>query len=312
MSVPFASRTLRELAARHGGVIRGDDSAVVRRLAPVEVASAGELAPVLSPRYAAHGLEALARGARLLVDAKLDTGRFRDAPAGTSIWAHPFASWIVHELLRFADISNTPPQIGPGSSIDPTAILLPRVIIGKNVRIGPFAVIGRDGFGFAQAPDGTMSPLLHGGGVLIGDDVHIASHVTIDAGTLAPTVLHHGAKLDSHVHIGHNCIIGAGSMIAAQAGLAGSVTLGRNVLVGGQAGIADHVRVGDGARIAAKSGVIGDVAPGAVVAGYPAVARARWLRGVAMVYRETAERNFGESETEGRNRDPDALPESER
>jgi UDP-3-O-[3-hydroxymyristoyl] glucosamine N-acyltransferase len=55
--------------------------------------------------------------------------------------------------------------------------------------------------------------------------------------------------------------------------------------VGGQAGIADHVTVGDGARIAAKSGVIGDVPAGAVVAGYPAVARARWLRGLARLYR---------------------------
>jgi UDP-3-O-[3-hydroxymyristoyl] glucosamine N-acyltransferase len=55
--------------------------------------------------------------------------------------------------------------------------------------------------------------------------------------------------------------------------------------VGGQAGVADHITIGDGARLAAKSGVIGDVPPGAVVAGYPAVARARWLRGLAAMYR---------------------------
>jgi UDP-3-O-[3-hydroxymyristoyl] glucosamine N-acyltransferase len=63
------------------------------------------------------------------------------------------------------------------------------------------------------------------------------------------------------------------------------VTIGRGVLVGGQAGVADHVRVGDGARIAAKSGVIGDVPAGAIVAGYPAVARGRWLRAFAALYR---------------------------
>jgi UDP-3-O-[3-hydroxymyristoyl] glucosamine N-acyltransferase len=56
-------------------------------------------------------------------------------------------------------------------------------------------------------------------------------------------------------------------------------------LIGGQVGIADHVRVGDGAKIAAKSGVIGDVPANAVVAGYPAVSRARWLRGLAHLYR---------------------------
>ena len=43
--------------------------------------------------------------------------------------------------------------------------------------------------------------------------------------------------------------------------------------------------IGDGARIAAKSGVIGDVAPGETVAGYPAVKRMKWLRGLARLYR---------------------------
>jgi UDP-3-O-[3-hydroxymyristoyl] glucosamine N-acyltransferase len=53
------------------------------------------------------------------------------------------------------------------------------------------------------------------------------------------------------------------------------------VLVGGQVGVADHVVVGAGARLAAKAGVISDVPPGATFAGYPAVDRLRWLRGMA-------------------------------
>ena len=52
-----------------------------------------------------------------------------------------------------------------------------------------------------------------------------------------------------------------------------------------QVGIADHVTVGEGARVAAKSGVIGDVPAGTVVAGYPAVARVRWLRALARAFR---------------------------
>jgi UDP-3-O-[3-hydroxymyristoyl] glucosamine N-acyltransferase len=87
--------------------------------------------------------------------------------------------------------------------------------------------------------------------------------------------------------VGHNGDVGEGSFLAAQCGLAGSVTLGRGVLVGGQAGFADHVTVGDGARVAGKSGVIGDVPAGAVVAGYPAVPRARWLRALAWLYRSS-------------------------
>jgi UDP-3-O-[3-hydroxymyristoyl] glucosamine N-acyltransferase len=56
--------------------------------------------------------------------------------------------------------------------------------------------------------------------------------------------------------------------------------------------VGDHVTIGDGARIAGGSGVIGDVPPGATVAGYPAVARARWLRGLARMYR-SIERSRG-------------------
>jgi UDP-3-O-[3-hydroxymyristoyl] glucosamine N-acyltransferase len=122
------------------------------------------------------------------------------------------------------------------------------------------------------------------GGVVIEDDVVIGPLSTVDAGTLSPTRIRRGAKLDAHVHVGHNVDIGEGTIVAAQCGFAGSARIGRGVLVGGQAGIADHVVVGDGARIAAKSGVIGDVAPGATVAGYPAVPRIRWLRALAILY----------------------------
>ena len=95
-------------------------------------------------------------------------------------------------------------------------------------------------------------------------------------------MLSRGVRLDAHVHVGHNVEIGEGTMVAAQSGFAGVCEESAPVCaVGGQAGIADHVRVGDGARIAAKAGVIGDVPPRDVVAGYPAVGRARWLRGVA-------------------------------
>jgi UDP-3-O-[3-hydroxymyristoyl] glucosamine N-acyltransferase len=121
--------------------------------------------------------------------------------------------------------------------------------------------------------------------VIIDDDVVIGPLSTVDSGTLSPTRIRRGAKLDAHVHVAHNVDIGEGSIVAAQVGFAGSVRIGKGVLVGGQAGFADHVRVGDGARIAAKSGVIGDIPAGSVVAGYPAVARGRWLRALARLYR---------------------------
>ena len=59
---------------------------------------------------------------------------------------------------------------------------------------------------------------------------------TVDAGTLAPTVIGSGSKLDAHVHVGHNVEIGEGAFVAAQVGFAGSSVIGRGVQVGGQAG----------------------------------------------------------------------------
>jgi UDP-3-O-[3-hydroxymyristoyl] glucosamine N-acyltransferase len=225
--------------------------------------------------------EAASRGAALLVDAAIVD---RVGRAGAS-WVHEYATWAMAGVLDGAEVPDVPAVVGAGCSIAPSAVLGPRVVLGARVVVGDGAVIGHPGFGWAHGPDGRVRAVPQLAGVVIEDDVSIGPLCTVDAGTLAPTRVRRGAKLDAHVHIGHNGDVGEGCILAAQVGLAGSVTLGRGVLVGGQAGIADHVTVGDGARIAAKSGVIGNVPAGAVVAGYPAVARARWLRGLARLYR---------------------------
>jgi UDP-3-O-[3-hydroxymyristoyl] glucosamine N-acyltransferase len=175
--------------------------------------------------------------------------------------------------------------VGPGSTIEPHAVIYPRVRIGARVVVGASAVIGRPGFGWATGAGGEVQRIPQLGGVVIEDDVEIGPLATVDAGTLAPTLLRRGTRLDAHVHVGHNAKLGPEAMVAAQSGFAGSVEIGPGVRVGGQAGVADHVHIGGGAYIAAKSGVIGDVAAGQVVAGYPAVERRRWLRGMARLLR---------------------------
>jgi UDP-3-O-[3-hydroxymyristoyl] glucosamine N-acyltransferase len=286
--VALAAASLAELVRQHGGELRHvDGAAVVARLVPVTSAEAGpgDLTLLAHPRFASAARRASVRGALLLVDAALDA---RSDVADLPAWVHAHPAWALAELVDArTDPALPEPVVGPGASIDGTARLFPGVRVGARVRIGAGAVIGAPGFGYVQGPDGRVREVPHRGGVVLEDDVHVGPLVTIAAGTIGPTILRRGAKLDAQVHVGHNVDVGEGTMIAAQTGLAGSVVIGRGVLIGGQVGIADHVTVGAGARIAAKSGVIGDVPAGATFAGYPAIERPRWLRGLAELYRRS-------------------------
>jgi UDP-3-O-[3-hydroxymyristoyl] glucosamine N-acyltransferase len=270
--------TLAELCAGSGGTVARGEARVLA-VARVVDAGEGDLAPLLAARFVPDAQEALDRGAAVLADDAL-AHRLR----GGAVWAHPYATWALAEVLDQCIAEAAPPVWEEGSTFGANVVLAPRVVIGARVHVDANTVIGRAGFGWAtRGTEVRAVPQL--GGVIIEDDVTIGPLCTIDAGTLSPTIIRRGAKLDAQVHVGHNAEVGAGCILAAQVGLAGSVVLGKNVLVGGQAGLADHVHVGDGARIAAKSGVIGDVPPGAVVAGYPAQPRLRWLRALARAYR---------------------------
>jgi UDP-3-O-[3-hydroxymyristoyl] glucosamine N-acyltransferase len=84
--------------------------------------------------------------------------------------------------------------------------------------------------------------------------------------------------VDALVQIAHNVRIGEGSLIAAQAGIAGSTVIGRRFRMGGAAGVGDHIRIGDGVTVAAYSGVTKDVPDGMTVAGFPARPIGEWRR----------------------------------
>ncbi len=253
----------------------------MRGVCPIDAATAAAVAPCLSPRWLPFARDAAARGAILLAALALVA---RSELAGLPARIHPSAPLALAALLDRCAPRAEPPVVGEGSDVHPTAHLAPGVVIGRGVRIGPGCVIGQPGFGFVPGPDGLLRPVPQLGGVVVEDDVWIGSLTTIDAGTLAPTRVRRGARLDSHVHVGHNGDVGEGAVLCGKVGLAGSVTIGRGAVLGGAVGVGDHVRVGDGARIAGGSGVIGDVPAGAQYAGYPAMPRTRWLRGVARTF----------------------------
>ena len=67
-------------------------------------------------------------------------------------------------------------------------------------------------------------------------------------------------------------------IIISQVGIAGSVTVGKNVILGGKAGVRDHVVIGDNVRAAGGTGITKDVKEHAVISGTPHMPHRDWLR----------------------------------
>ncbi|MDR1552240.1 MAG: UDP-3-O-(3-hydroxymyristoyl)glucosamine N-acyltransferase [Prevotellaceae bacterium] len=156
--------------------------------------------------------------------------------------------------------------------------------IGNNCIIHSGTVIGSDGFGFVPQNDGSYKKIAQTGIVVIEDNVEIGSNVSVDRATMEATIIRCGTKIDNLVQIAHNVEIGENTVIAAQAGIAGSSKTGKQCVIGGQVGIVGHINIADGTQIGAQSGVSKNTVANATIAGSPAVDYAKNQRNIA-VYR---------------------------
>jgi len=59
-------------------------------------------------------------------------------------------------------------------------------------------------------------------------------------------------------------------LIIAQAGIAGSVCIGKNCIIAGQTGVRDHITIGDNTIVVGMSGVTKNIKPNSFVSGFPA------------------------------------------
>lgn len=160
-------------------------------------------------------------------------------------------------------------KIGKNCLIYPNVSIREKVEIGNKVIIHSGAVIGSDGFGFAEV-GGVQEKIPQIGTVIIEDDVEVGANVTIDRARFDKTVIGKGTKIDNLVQIAHNVIIGENCTIIAQSGISGSTTLGKNVILAGQVGLVGHIHVGDGVIAAAQAGITKSVPAFTKVSGYPA------------------------------------------
>src|SRR5262249_32040676 len=105
--------------------------------------------------------------------------------------------------------------------------------IGSNVVLQNGAVVGGDGFGFAKDNHGHWHKIVQSGPTVIEDDVEIQANACIDRASVGETRVSRGAKIDNLVQVGHGSKVGEDSLLCAQAGLAGSTEVGKNVILAG-------------------------------------------------------------------------------
>ena len=160
-------------------------------------------------------------------------------------------------------------KIGDNTIIYSGVRLYDHTIIGKSCTIHSNAVIGADGFGFAQQGDNGYLKVSHVGNVIIEDHVEIGAGTTIDRATMGSTILRKGVKLDNLIQVAHNVVIGENTVMAAQSGIAGSAKIGSNCMIGGQVGIVGHLVIGDNVKIAGQSGVTSNISSGEIHMGSP-------------------------------------------
>lgn len=317
--------TLKELAERLSCRLEGDGDLEISRVAGVESAGPGDLTFFANPKYtqALHRTRAsaviLSDSAPAAPCAMLRTPEpylvFAEALALLNPPTRPVAgidptAVVAPDAHVAADASIGPlVSIGSHATVGARTVLHPGVVIGTGAVVGDDcviharasirervtlghrvivqdgAVVGSDGFGFAQRPDGTHRKIPQIGTVVIEDDVEIGANATVDRPAVGETRIGAGTKIDNLVQIAHGVHLGRDVLLAAQVGIAGSTSLGDGVVLGGQVGVAGHISLGDGVRATAQTGIPNSVEPGAFVSGYPAIDNRDWLKASAVFRR---------------------------
>lgn len=275
------SLTAAAIADAVGGVLRGDGSAVISAVAPLDRAQRHHLTFLASARYAPLFAESDAGVALVTPELEEAPGRVRARVVVPS--PHDAMLSLLEELY---------PPPPPISGVHPTAVIGRGARIGEQVWIGPYAVLG-DG---SVIGNGTHidAQVVVGAGVEIGSDCHLFPGACLYTGTvLGDRVrVHSGVRLgsdgfgyvyrdgrhekiphvgrcilESDVEIGANStvdrgsiddtVIGAGTKIDNLVQVGHNVRVGKLCLIMSQAGIAGSVRVEDGCIIAGQVGISG-------------------------------------------------------
>lgn len=223
--------------------------------------------PIQHPKGVENG-SFVAEGVQVPEDAYIGAGAYVSAGVqlgqGVKIYPHAFVG---------AGVS-----LGDETVVFPNACIYAGSQIGKRVIVHAGTVIGSDGFGFAFE-QGRYHKIPQVGIVVLEDDVEIGANCTIDRATMGQTRVLEGSKLDNLVQIGHNVIVGKHTVIAAQAGIAGSTKIGEYSVFGGQSGVSGHLTVPAQTQLGGQAGLTRNLEKsGLKLSGTPALPVQEYLR----------------------------------
>lgn len=153
--------------------------------------------------------------------------------------------------------------LGNGTQIAARATLEQNVRLGERVTIGIGAVLGGDPQDLKYRGEETW--------VDIGDDSSVREYSTINRGTAhsLTTRVGRGCFLMSYVHLAHDCHLGDNIIISNGTQLAGHVTIEDKVTISGLCAVHQFSRIGRHAFIGGMSRVPQDVPPFVRAVGNP-------------------------------------------
>lgn len=299
--------TLHAICAALGGVLHGDGTLSVARLASLEAAGPQALSFVAQARYASQ-IATTQAGALVVPPALVEAARARGACIETPDPYLYFACltqwWRAQRDAAEAPPATRQPQIHPTACIDasaqlgagvvvgPYAVLEAGVQVGEGARIGAHTVLeryARVGAHSRLAPRVTLGRdcvvgercILHSGVVIGADGFGFAPH----QGEWIKIEQLGAVRIGDEVEIGANTCIDRGALedtvIEHGVKLDNLIQIGHNVHIGAHTALAGCVGVAGSARIGAHCTVGG----GAVVLGHLSLADGVHISAASVVMR---------------------------
>ncbi|MDP8264137.1 MAG: UDP-3-O-(3-hydroxymyristoyl)glucosamine N-acyltransferase [Candidatus Aceula lacicola] len=290
-------KTLAEIAQLIDGKVHGDDNVVIMGISGIKEAREGEITFVANPKYFSLIEETKASAVIVPEDVSLSKKNLI-LTKNPSLAFSKLAAIVVGDLSHYV------------KGIHPTAIIADDAVIGKNVCIGPYAVIQSK----AEVEDDSIiySGCFVGYETKIGtkcliypnttirERITIGNNVIIHSGTvigsdgfgfadvdgmhekipqIGTVVIEDNVEIGSNVTVDRarfdKTFIGKGTKIDNLVQIAHNVVIGQNCIVCAQAGISGSVDIKDRVILAGQAGIAGHltIGEGAIVAAQAGVTK---------------------------------------